>query len=571
MKLPPRSLHSLPPEGAEASLGAARRETMPLTNSPAWRALAAHRDELGERHLRDLFAADEGRFERFSLRAADLFLDYSKNRIVPRTLALLTALARDRGLEAARAAMFSGKRINTTEDRAVLHVALRNRSDAPVELDGHDVMPAVRDVLARMGDFAEGVRAGRWRGFTRETITDIVNIGIGGSDLGPAMACQALAACGHERLTMHFVSNIDGDHLAGVLAKVKPARTLFIIASKTFTTVETMTNAATARAWFLANGGTEADIAKHFVAVSTNAERVAAFGIDTANMFGFWDWVGGRYSMWSAVGLPVALYVGRGNFEALLDGAHAMDRHFAEAPLEQNMPVVLGLLGVWYRGFFGSASISIAPYAQALARVPAYLQQLEMESNGKSVTRDGQPVETATCPVIWGEPGTNGQHAFFQLLHQGTDLIPVDFIAPLRASHALAEHHRLLLANCISQSKALMVGKTADEVRAELTAGGLSGDALEALVPHRVFPGNRPSNTLLLPDLSPRSLGALIALYEHKVFVQSVIWGVNAFDQWGVELGKQIATRIAGELAGGARGEHDASTAGLIAAVRAAG
>ncbi|SIQ13128.1 glucose-6-phosphate isomerase [Aromatoleum tolulyticum] len=541
-----------------------------LTNSNAWRALAAHRDELGEQHLRNLFAADEGRFERFSLRAADLFLDYSKNRVVPRTLELLTALARDRGLEAARAAMFSGKRINTTEDRAVLHVALRNRSDAPVELDGRDVMPAVREVLARMGDFAEGVREGRWRGFTRETITDIVNIGIGGSDLGPAMACQALAACGHERLTMHFVSNIDGDHLAGVLAKVKPSRTLFVIASKTFTTVETMTNAASARAWFLANGGSEADIAKHFVAVSTNAERVAAFGIDTANMFGFWDWVGGRYSMWSAVGLPIALYVGRDNFEAMLDGAHAMDRHFAEAPLEANMPVIMGLLGVWYRGFFGASSLSIAPYAQALARVPAYLQQLEMESNGKSVTRDGKPVETATCPVIWGEPGTNGQHAFFQLLHQGTDLIPVDFIAPLAASHDLAEHHRLLLANCIAQSKALMVGKTADEVRAELAAGGLSGEALEALVPHRVFPGNRPSNTLLLPDLSPRSLGALIALYEHKVFVQSVIWGINAFDQWGVELGKQIATRIAGELAGGTRGEHDASTAGLIGAVRAA-
>ncbi|NMG31296.1 glucose-6-phosphate isomerase [Aromatoleum evansii] len=542
-----------------------------LTNSPSWRALAAHRDELGERHLRDLFAADAGRFERFSLRAADLFLDYSKNRIVPRTLELLTALARDRGLEAARAAMFSGKRINTTEDRAVLHVALRNRGDAPVEVDGRDVMPAVREVLARMGDFAERVREGRWRGFTRETITDIVNIGIGGSDLGPAMACQALAACGHERLTMHFVSNIDGDHLAGVLAKVKPARTLFIIASKTFTTIETMTNAASARAWFLANGGSEADVAKHFVAVSTNAERVAAFGIDTANMFGFWDWVGGRYSMWSAVGLPIALYVGRDNFEQLLEGAHAMDHHFAEAPLEANMPVVLGLLGVWYRAFFGAASISIAPYAQALGRVPAYLQQLEMESNGKSVTRDGKPVETATCPVIWGEPGTNGQHAFFQLLHQGTDLIPVDFIAPLKASHALAEHHRLLLANCIAQSKALMVGKTADEVSTELSAGGLSGDALEAQVPHRVFPGNRPSNTLLLPDLSPRALGALIALYEHKVFVQSVIWGVNAFDQWGVELGKQIATRIAGELAGGARSEHDASTEGLIAAVRAAG
>ena len=541
-----------------------------LTTSPAWRVLAAHRDELGEQHLRDFFAADEGRFERLSLRAADLFLDYSKNRIVPRTLELLTALARDRGLEAARADMFAGKRINTTEDRAVLHVALRNRSDAPVELDGRDVMPAVREVLARMGDFAEGVREGHWRGFTRETITDIVNIGIGGSDLGPAMACQALAACGHERLTMHFVSNIDGDHLAGVLAKVKPSRTLFIVASKTFTTIETMTNAASARAWFLANGGTEATIPKHFVAVSTNADRVAAFGIDTANMFGFWDWVGGRYSMWSAVGLPIALYVGRDNFEAMLDGAHAMDRHFADAPLEANMPVIMGVLGVWYRGFFGASSLSIAPYAQALARVPAYLQQLEMESNGKSVTWDGKPVETATCPVIWGEPGTNGQHAFFQLLHQGTDLIPVDFIAPLATTHGLVEHHRLLLANCIAQSKALMVGKTADEVRAELAAGGLSGEALEALVPHRVFPGNRPSNTLLLPDLSPRSLGALIALYEHKVFVQSVIWGINAFDQWGVELGKQIATRIAGELAGGARGEHDASTQGLIAAVRAA-
>lgn len=542
-----------------------------LTNSPAWHALRAHRDEIGERHLRALFAADAGRFERFSLRAAGLFLDYSKHRIDARTMELLVRLARDRGLEAARTAMFGGERINATENRAVLHVALRERRDVRVEVDGADVMPAVRDVLARMGDFAERVRGGLWRGYLGETITDIVNIGIGGSDLGPAMACQALAACGHDRLTMHFVSNIDGDHLAGVLARVNPARTLFIIASKTFTTVETMTNAASARAWFLANGGSEAAVAKHFVAVSTNAERVAAFGIDTANMFGFWDWVGGRYSMWSAVGLPIALYVGRDNFERLLDGAHAMDRHFAEAPLEANMPVILGLLGVWYRGFFGAASVSIAPYAQALARLPAYLQQLEMESNGKSVTRDGRPVDTATCPVIWGEPGTNGQHAFFQLLHQGTDLIPVDFIAPLKASHDLAEHHRLLLANCIAQSKALMVGRTADEVRAELAAGGLAGDALEALVPHRVFPGNRPSNTLLLPDLSPRSLGALIALYEHKVFVQSVIWGINAFDQWGVELGKQIATRIADELGGGARGEHDASTQGLIAAVRAAG
>jgi glucose-6-phosphate isomerase len=541
-----------------------------LTHTATWAALAAHRDEIADTHLRELFASDPDRFDRFSVRGAGLFLDYSKNRIDARGLALLMALARERELEGARAAMFGGRRINTTEDRAVLHVALRHRGDDPIEVDGRDVMPAVREVLQRMGAFAEAVRDGSWRGHSGELITDVVNIGIGGSDLGPAMACQALAACGHPRLTMHFVSNIDGDHLAGVLAKVKPERTLFIVASKTFTTIETMTNAASARAWFLASGAAEADIAKHFVAVSTNAERVTAFGIDPANMFGFWDWVGGRYSMWSAVGLPIALYVGRDHFEAMLEGAHAMDRHFLEAPLEDNMPVILGLLGVWYRGFFGAASVSVAPYAQALARLPAYLQQLEMESNGKSVTRDGQPVDTPTCPVIWGEPGTNGQHAFFQLLHQGTDLIPVDFVAPLAASHGLPGHHRLLLANCIAQSKALMVGKTADEVRAELSAAGLAGEALEALVPHRVFPGNRPSNTLLLPDLSPRALGALIALYEHKVFVQSVIWGVNAFDQWGVELGKQIATRIAAELAGGEAGEHDASTRGLIAAARGA-
>ena len=541
-----------------------------LTSSPAWQDLAAHRAALGDTHLASLFAADPGRFERFSLSAAGLFLDYSKNRIDDRALALLVELARSRGVEGARTAMFAGRRINTTENRAVLHVALRHRGATPIEVDGEDVMPAVRDVIARMGAFAEAVRSGAWTGFTGETITDVVNIGIGGSDLGPAMVCQALAALGHPRLTMHFVSNIDGDHLAGVLARVNPARTLFVVASKTFTTIETMTNAASARAWFLANGARQADIARHFVAVSTNGPKVAEFGIDPANMFGFWDWVGGRYSLWSAVGLPIALYVGRERFAALLDGAHAMDRHFAETPLETNMPVILGLLGVWYRNFFGAASLCVAPYAQALARLPAYLQQLEMESNGKSVTRDGAPVAATTCPVIWGEPGTNGQHAFFQLLHQGTDLIPVDFIAPLAASHGLPDHHRLLLANCFAQSKALMVGKRADEVRAELTAHGLSGEALEALVPHRVFPGNRPSNTILLPELSPQALGALIALYEHKVFVQSVIWGINAFDQWGVELGKQIASRIGDELAGGAPGEHDGSTRGLIALARRA-
>ncbi|MBR0568723.1 glucose-6-phosphate isomerase [Azoarcus sp. L1K30] len=538
--------------------------------SPAWQALSAHRADIAATDLRTLFARDPQRFERFCLHAAGLTLDYSKNRITKHTLELLVALARERQLEHARNAMFAGARINSTEDRAVLHTALRNPAGSCIEVDGENVMPAVLAVRQRVGAFAEAVRESRWTGYSGEVVTDVVNIGIGGSDLGPAMACEALAAHGHPRLKLHFVSNVDGDQLARVLASVNPARTLFIIASKTFTTIETMTNAASARDWFLASGAGEKDIARHFVAVSTNAARVAEFGIAPDNMFGFWDWVGGRYSMWSAVGLPIALCVGRDGFEAMLDGAHEMDRHFSEAPLEVNMPVILALLGVWYRNFFDAGSLCIAPYAQALSRMPAYLQQLEMESNGKSVTRDGQPAASPTCPVVWGEPGTNGQHAFFQLLHQGTDLIPVDFIAPLKASHNLPGHHRLLLANCIAQSKALMIGKTADEVRAELAASGMNAEAAEALVPHRVFPGNRPSNTLLMPELAPRTLGALIALYEHKVFVQGVIWDVNSFDQWGVELGKQIATRIAGELAGAAPGDHDASTAGLIALARAA-
>jgi glucose-6-phosphate isomerase len=544
---------------------------MPIpSESPAWQALAAHHAEFGDTHMRALFAADPHRFERFSLSAAGLTLDYSKNRIDAQTVALLLALARERGVEAARDAMFAGARVNTTENRPALHVALRSPPDVRIVVDGRDVAAAVHGVLERIGKFAERVRAGAWVGYTGLPISDVVNIGIGGSDLGPHMLCEALHAHGHARLSMHFVANVDGDDLAGVLARVRPERTLFVIASKTFTTLETMTNARTARAWFLAAGAGEADIARHFVAVSANAREVAAFGIDAANLFEFWDWVGGRFSLWSAVGLPLALYVGEDGFRALLDGAHAMDRHFAQAPLPSNMPVVLALLGVWYRGFFGASSLSIAPYAQALARLPAYLQQLEMESNGKSVMHDGRPVATPTCPVVWGEPGTNGQHAFFQMLHQGTELIPVDFIVALRCAHALTGHHRLLLASCIAQSRALMVGRTADEVRAELTAAGTPPAAADALVPHRVFPGNRPSNTIVLPELSARALGALIALYEHKVFVQSVIWGINAFDQWGVELGKRITADIAAALAGAAAAELDASTRGLIALAGAA-
>lgn len=539
--------------------------------TPAWRALAAYHAHFGETHLRTLFGDDRQRFERFSAGAAGLTLDYSKNRIDEHAMALLFELARERGVEAARDKMFAGASINNTEGRAALHVALRSPVGTHIEIDGNDVMPAVLAMRERVGEFVEAVRSGRRTGYTGGCFTDVINIGIGGSDLGPAMACEALAAYGHARLNMHFVSNVDGDQLAAVLNRVDPARTLFVIASKTFTTIETMTNAASARTWFLASGASESDIARHFVAVSTDVAKVSDFGIDEANTFAFWDWVGGRYSMWSAVGLSIALWVGRDHFEAMLEGAHEMDRHFAESPIEVNMPVILAMLGIWYRNFFGTASVCIAPYAQALSRMPAYLQQLEMESNGKSVSRDGVPVSVATCPVVWGEPGTNGQHAFFQLLHQGTELIPVDFILPLKSAHALPGHHRLLIANCIAQSKALMVGKTAEEVRAELVAAGMSGAALEALVPHRVFPGNRPSSTIVLPALTPRTLGALIALYEHKVFVQGVVWGINSFDQWGVELGKRLASRIGAELAGGPPCGGDASTRGLIALARAAG
>jgi len=542
--------------------------TVPPNSLAVWSQLEAHRRTLDGVHMRDLFAGDPGRFDRFAIRLDGMLLDYSKNRITAETMDLLLALARGREVEAWRDAMFAGHRINTTEDRAVLHTALRNTSDRPVTVDGRDVMPDVRAVLDRMAGFCRRVRDGEWTGWTGKPITDIVNIGIGGSDLGPAMAVQALTPWAHPRLTAHFVSNVDGTHIAEVLRRVDPETTLFIVASKTFTTQETLTNAHSARTWYLEQGGPEQHIAKHFVAVSTNEAEVRKFGIDPANMFGFWDWVGGRYSLWSSIGLPIALMIGPEGFRDFLAGGHAMDEHFRTAPLASNMPVVMGLLGVWYANFFGATAHAVLPYDQYLARFPAYLQQLDMESNGKGVDREGRPVEYATGPIIFGEPGTNGQHAFYQLIHQGTHLIPCDFIAPRETQNPVGRHHPILLSNVLAQAEALMRGKTADEVRAELAAEGKSGPALDALVPHKVFSGNRPSNTILVDRVDPRTLGMLIALYEHKVFVQGIVWNINSFDQWGVELGKQLAKAILPELEGGGAQPHDASTGGLIAAVR---
>jgi glucose-6-phosphate isomerase len=536
----------------------------------AYQALRSHHAQAREWQLRNLFAKQPDRFQRFSMEAAGLFFDYSKNRVDDTTMGLLFSLARERGIEARRDAMFSGRKINLTEDRAVLHVALRAPRAEALLVDGQDVMQEVHAVLEHMRAFSDSVRSGQWLGSSGKPITDIVNIGIGGSHLGPEMVCRALRPFAHPRLAMHFVSNVDAHDLDAVLSRVKPETTLFIIASKTFATRETMMNAQSARAWFL-EGKSEAELARHFVAVSTNTSAVREFGIDPANMFPFWDWVGGRYSVWSAIGLSIALAVGYERFSEFLAGAHAMDRHFRSAPLEQNMPVVLALLGIWNRNFLGSGSISIAPYHQDLAKFPAYLQQLEMESNGKSVTLDGNPVEVATCPVIWGDVGTNGQHAYFQLLHQGTDVTPVDFIAALNPSHGLHGHHPVLLANCFAQSEAFMKGKTAEEACAEMLAQGLPESEARALAPHRSFPGNRPSNTILMDELNPASLGALIALYEHKVFVQGVLWNINSFDQWGVELGKVLAKTIEGELTGAARPDfHDSSTNGLIARANAA-
>jgi len=496
-------------------------------------------------------------------------LDYSKNRITPETMSLLFELARASEVKAWTERMFTGEKINFTEDRAVLHVALRNRENLPILVDGTDVMPGVNRVLAHMKAFVSSVRDGSWKGYTGARISDVVNIGIGGSDLGPCMVAEALKPYSRADLRTHFVSNVDGTHLAQTLKSLDPRTTLFVIVSKTFTTLETLTNAKSARQWFLASGASDSDIARHFVAVSTNQHEVRSFGIDVANMFEFWDWVGGRFSLWSAVGLSVALAVGFDNFEELLDGANAMDRHFRKAPLEHNMPVILALLGIWYVNFFGAESTAVIPYDQSLSRFPAYLQQADMESNGKRVTREGEVVDYATGPVLWGEPGTNGQHAFFQLIHQGTRLVPADFIAPLRSHHPIGDHHAKLLSNFFAQTEALMRGKSQEEARAEL--GRASEARRERVLPHKVFEGNRPTNTILLERLTPKSLGMLIALYEHKIFVQGVIWRVNSFDQWGVELGKQLATTILQELSSDEPlSSHDASTTALLGLARKA-
>ena len=542
--------------------------SIPLSTTATFQALQTCYRQTCSSHMRTLFSQDANRFTKFSLEAAGLFLDYSKNRIDDNCLQLLFSLARERAIEAQRDAMFAGAKINCTEQRAVLHTALRAPRHAALTLDGQNVMADIHAVLDHMKTFTEQVRSGQWTGGTDEAITDVVNIGIGGSDLGPKMACQALRSFGHPRLTMHFVSNVDGHDLDALLQKVNPATTLFIIASKTFTTLETMMNAQSARAWFLQHGSAS-DLPKHFVAVSTNTDAVKKFGIDPENMFPFWDWVGGRYSLWSAIGLSLALAIGFEQFSEFLAGAHAMDRHFQTAPLEQNMPVIMALLGLWYRNFFNSSSLSIAPYHQDLQHFPSYLQQLEMESNGKRVAADGTPLSSASCPVIWGDVGTNGQHAYFQLLHQGTDVIPVDFIAPLKPSHALPGHHAALLANCFAQSEAFMRGKTADEVRADMQAAGAADQETDSLISHKIFPGNRPSNTILMDALTPATLGALIALYEHKTFTQGVLWGVNSFDQWGVELGKVLAKNIQSELTETPQPDmHDSSTNGLIARAR---
>ncbi|MGF1753067.1 glucose-6-phosphate isomerase [Vibrio makurazakiensis] len=540
------------------------------TQTQAWKALTEHFESAQDMDMKELFAQDAKRFESFSTRfGSDILVDYSKNLIDAETMQHLFALANETEVKSAIEAMFSGDAINKTEGRSVLHTALRNRSDKPVMVDGKDVMPAVNAVLAKMELFTHRIVSGEWKGYTGKEITDVVNIGIGGSDLGPYMVTEALTPY-KTRLNMHFVSNVDGTHIVETLKPLNPETTLFLVASKTFTTQETMTNAHSARDWFLAEAGDSAHVAKHFAALSTNAASVAEFGIDTDNMFEFWDWVGGRYSLWSAIGLSISLSVGFDNFVELLEGAHDMDNHFASTEFESNIPVILALIGIWYNNFHGAESEAILPYDQYMHRFAAYFQQGNMESNGKFVDREGNPVEYQTGPIIWGEPGTNGQHAFYQLIHQGTKLIPSDFIAPAISHNPASDHHQKLMSNFFAQTEALAFGKTKETVEAEFLAAGKTAEEAAELTPFKVFEGNRPTNSILVKQMTPRSLGNLIAMYEHKIFVQGVIWNIFSFDQWGVELGKQLANQILPELADDAPvTSHDSSTNGLINAFKA--
>ncbi|KAJ3147524.1 hypothetical protein HDU89_005347 [Geranomyces variabilis] len=549
-----------------------------VTTSPAWKALQQHYDAHGKSfHLRELFAKDPARFDKFhtvfkpdGASHPSLFFDYSKNIITEETLRLLLTLIRDSKVEEWRDRMFRGEKINTTEDRAVLHVALRNQSNTPIKVDGKDVMPDVNRVLAQMKRTSDQIRSGEWKGYSGKRITDVVNIGIGGSDLGPYMVTEALKPYGHKELNVHYVSNVDGTHIAETLKKLNPETSLFIIASKTFTTIETITNATTAKTWFLETAKDSAHVAKHFVALSTNAKSVTEFGIAVENMFEFWDWVGGRYSLWSAIGLSIDIYIGHDNFVKLLEGAHAMDKHFQTTPLEENIPVLLAAVGLWYNNFFGAQTHAILPYDQYLHRFPAYMQQGDMESNGKSTTRDNKPItDYQTGPIIWGEPGTNGQHAFYQLIHQGTKLVPADFLAPVHTHNPVAKgaQHPILLANFLAQPEALAKGKTEDEVRKELVKAKLdeSSEAFTIQLAHKQFRGNKPTNSIVYDRLTPFNLGSLIAMYEHKIFVQGIVWNINSFDQWGVELGKQLANAILPELKDDAKVQtHDASTNALI-------
>jgi len=540
------------------------------TQTNAWKALTAHFESAQDMDMKTLFADNAQRFNEFSTQfGSDILVDYSKNLINQETMQHLFELANETELKSAIDAMFAGEAINKTEGRSVLHTALRNRSNTPVMVDGEDVMPAVNAVLEKMKAFTERVIGGEWKGYTGKAITDVVNIGIGGSDLGPYMVTEALAPY-QNHLNLHFVSNVDGTHVVETLKKVDPETTLFLIASKTFTTQETMTNAHTARDWFLAAAGDEAHVAKHFAALSTNAKSVGEFGIDTANMFEFWDWVGGRYSLCSAIGLSIALAVGFDNFVELLEGTHEMDAHFATTPFENNVPVILALIGIWYNNFHGAESEAILPYDQYMHRFAAYFQQGNMESNGKCVDRNGEAVDYQTGPIIWGEPGTNGQHAFYQLIHQGTKLIPCDFIAPALSHNPAGDHHQKLMSNFFAQTEALAFGKTKEQVEAEFAAAGKSPEEVKDLVAFKVFEGNRPTNSILLKQITPRTLGNLIAMYEHKIFAQGIIWNVFSFDQWGVELGKQLANQILPELQGGEEvSSHDSSTNGLINAFKA--